>query len=74
MYVLPDKAKRNMPVVRFLDFEAAVEIFGATKDHTSYCKEGSTRANEHKERSSLLCVYVLPAPGTLRLPDRWTGT
>jgi hypothetical protein len=74
MSVLPEKIKGPMSVVRSLSFEAAIENFGATKDHTSYCKEGGARADEHKERSPLTCVYVLPAPGTLRLPDRWTGT
>ena len=73
MYVLLEKVKRPMSVVRSLGFEAAIEIFGATKDHTSYRKEVGTRTDESKERSSLICIYVLPAPGTLRLP-RWTGT
>lgn len=49
MYVLPEKVKRPISVVRALGFEAAIENFGATKDHTSYCKEGGTRADENKE-------------------------
>ena len=48
MYVLPEKVKRSMSVVQSLGFEAAIENFGATKDHTSYCTEGGTSDNREK--------------------------
>jgi len=37
-------------MVRFLGFEAVIETFGITKDHTSYCEEGGTRVGENEER------------------------
>jgi len=46
---LLEKVKRPMCVVRFLGFEAAIETFGATKDHTYYREEGGTRADENEE-------------------------
>lgn len=49
-YALPEKVKRSMSVVRFLGFEAVIETFGITKDHTSYHEEGGTRAGENEER------------------------
>lgn len=49
-YDLPEKVKRPTSVVRFRGFEAVIETFGVTKDHTSYCEEGGTRADEKEER------------------------